>query len=99
MRISDWSSDVCSSDLGCRGLAGSFDVAFEALPGRILRQISRGRLHLAIHGLQLLQDLEVARRRRDRQPLVSGTRVSVRVDLGGSRIHTIKTYLFYHSDI
>src|SRR3546814_1709416 len=64
MRISDWSSDVCSSDLGCRGRAGAFDVAFEALPGRILRQISRGRLHLAIQGLQLLQDLEVARRRR-----------------------------------
>src|SRR3546814_16072997 len=34
MRISDWSSDVCSSDLGARRRAGTTAVAHHA-PGRI----------------------------------------------------------------
>src|SRR3546814_1045494 len=54
----------CALVTGVQTCALPIYVAFEALPGRILRQISRGRLHLAIQGLQLLQDLEVARRRR-----------------------------------
>src|SRR3546814_6391385 len=81
MRISDWSSDVCSSDLGVRfrpppppGLAG--EVALVAEPTKPLGCRLRGagfdsvRLHHSA----------------DRKSVVSGKSVSVRVDLGGRRI-------------
>src|SRR3546814_3164160 len=45
MRISDWSSDVCSSDLLLAELAGGLDDGFDAfgpaLP-RLQRQVERG---------------------------------------------------------
>src|SRR3546814_20719422 len=72
MRISDWSSDVCSSDLGLRparpadrggrrGRAGAAD----ARDGRCLGQFALG---------------------GDRKSVELGKSVSVRVDLGGRRI-------------
>src|SRR3546814_19399897 len=71
MRISDWSSDVCSSDLqqsalelmlsraDCCGVAGTYgyDRKKRAIAARV-----------------------------DRESVVLGKSVSVRVDLGGSRI-------------
>src|SRR3546814_6470112 len=42
MRISDWSSDVCSSDLGscfgCANYAGTFDKSLRRAAARALRQ-------------------------------------------------------------
>src|SRR3546814_4589577 len=42
MRISDWSSDVCSSDLGPEIAAENVDVELEALVGRLRRRIPVG---------------------------------------------------------
>src|SRR3546814_14538430 len=90
MRISDWSSDVCSSDLPARP---------SAEPAGGLRQLRSGpgrRSGAAdpqYHGSGVvsggLPDPIVAAqvgRGRDRKSVVEGKRVSVRVDLGGRRI-------------
>src|SRR3546814_14593623 len=88
MRISDWSSDVCSSDLA------DFDV------GQVIFQVEAffrqqafgfgGRLQgnagdrvVFAHHRQLGGAVFVA---RDRESAVEGTSVSVRVDLGVRRI-------------
>src|SRR3546814_11267537 len=83
MRISDWSADVCSSDLAGRGGRG-----YDGRAGR-----ARGpapRRHHAPRDGRRRQEAAVlpARRRRvqDRKSVVSGKSVSVRVDLGGRRI-------------
>src|SRR3546814_21166177 len=101
MRISDWSSDVCSSDLAInynRGLrvqaflafAPTGDLRFQrawtwilsksekkswGLPTRILPQPSKSTFPQCPNCLAA-----------DRKSVVKGKRVSVRVDLGGSRI-------------
>src|SRR3546814_16688270 len=92
MRISDWSSDVCSSDL-CQ-------VVFYILPTRRL-EIRYPQLHGAAglirsegdhwefkapHRIRIVDARETLDCRRDRKSVVSGKRVSVRVDLGGRRI-------------
>src|SRR3546814_16478372 len=89
MRISDWSSDVCSSDLYFRcpqpGLqAPEIAAPLHSHSHPTTRYRSRRTCH---HHSQ-------ARRRReshqaeqiDRKRVVSGKSVSVRVDLGGRRI-------------
>src|SRR3546814_15053755 len=99
MRISDWSSDVCSSDLqgrpgagrpgaGARqagGLPGGEEKALACLE-RCRHRRGRGRdLEEPVAGCRR-QDLAVRGPRTDRQSVVSGKSVSVRVDLGGRRI-------------
>src|SRR3546814_14569780 len=101
MRISDWSSDVCSSDLGLRegprsgGLAG-IDAAraFDRRPAAAARHL-QARQQESAH----LSDprgaggtaLSGAAHRcpgalaPDRKSVVQGKSVSVRVDLGGRR--------------
>src|SRR3546814_18315533 len=90
MRISDWSSDVCSSDL------------IEALgPIAVGQQVLDDRAPLYGHGDRRGRDRAVARprgeslvalrRRRgrhraDRNSVVEGKRVSVRVEVGGCGI-------------
>src|SRR3546814_10488230 len=89
MRISDWSSDVCSSDLNS-------GVVLESAPGCLAVAKSRT---AALHQLHLLADRlnqgfywpilrEVCRGAgiKDRKSVVEGKSVSVRVDLGGRRI-------------
>src|SRR3546814_18990209 len=88
MRISDWSSDVCSSDLG--GLADDRHQAVaqqadQPLPD--LADVGLGRrrnqrperLHVGLqhHHVRAFEG-DV-----DRKSVVSGKRVSVRVELGG----------------
>src|SRR3546814_20086665 len=91
MRISDWSSDVCSSDLvdehGALGLQRLHDVA---VVHDLMADIDRGAI-----GLDRLRDdldgpvdagAEAARRgeqKGDRKSAVSGKSESVRVDPGG----------------
>src|SRR3546814_19119600 len=97
MRISDWSSDVCSSDLQVLGAADKREAAGDGhARDRIDRQ--RGGQHIGF-AIVLLLLADIAQRRgevraaigrpADRQSVVSGKSVSVRVDLGGHRI--IKT--------
>src|SRR3546814_17122298 len=77
MRISDWSSDVCSSDLPRRGCRRGARRA--SCPGD--RSAHRGSQRLRTAGA-------AAYGVGDRKSVVSGKSVSVRVDLGGHR--TIK---------
>src|SRR3546814_16600872 len=77
MRISDWSSDVCSSDLGHRLLP-------QALNGPISsRQVRRA----AAHTVQRVLGSSLLRGRASEIGRASCREsVSVRVDLGGRRI-------------
>src|SRR3546814_19196917 len=86
MRISDWSSDVCSSDLcaevvhahprGCHNAttkAGEPGVAMVVGGTGLAGQVIAAEHHRGVAGT-------------DRKSVVSGKSVSVRVDLGGRRI-------------
>src|SRR3546814_18367614 len=74
MRISDWSSDVCSSDLPGRLAAGADRLA--------RHRGGMGRRHRRrVPGLAA-----VPGGHRDRKSVVLGKSVSVRVDVGGRRI-------------
>src|SRR3546814_20081008 len=99
MRISDWSSDVCSSDLGAGG------TAFFGRPGRAFRPASRsivpragdggGRRALAARGCR-------RSRSGDRKSVVKGKRGYVRLDLGSGSLfkkhnpHKIKLTIHVH---
>src|SRR3546814_18681036 len=103
MRISDWSSDVCSSDLSARLLdISSYDeagaAAIEAITQAARNLPSDG--WLARHGegdpfgpiARMLAEVRgtALARARDRKSVVEGKSVSVRVDLGGRRNITNK---------
>src|SRR3546814_13623540 len=103
MRISDWSSDVCSSDLpGARWHRGR-PVAHRqrglaaqpAVPG-VAQPTLAGATRYRGHALANGRRREHARRRDgsqpDRKSVVSGKSVSVRVDLGGRRIINKQTH-------
>src|SRR3546814_16270766 len=87
MRISDWSSDVCSSDLPL-----TFDEGNGLVMIGHLHAVERP--HEAFH-IDRQVDVERAPRRAnvgiDRQSVVEGKSVSVRVDFGGRRVITQKT--------
>src|SRR3546814_17419048 len=94
MRISDWSSDVCSSDLGIADLVvdirdnarrpvlnsagGEIDRNSPSVSGSVRDQLT------ALIALSI--DDRVFPIPEDRKSVVSGKSVSVRVDLGGGRI-------------
>src|SRR3546814_12632177 len=101
MRISDWSSDVCSSDLTLELPAEAFDLAYSSLAfhyvrdfGRLARVIRQalargGRLVFTIAHpvfMAAAQPRWISDGQGDRKSVVEGTSVSVRVDLGGRRI-------------
>src|SRR3546814_18688628 len=99
MRISDWSSDVCSSDLNetrqlervgmpLAGPLNSRTRGYSRLAGRLQvpGQLGRLRRNRGIPPKTMFARPEDA----DRKSVASGIRVSVRVDLGGSRILTKK---------
>src|SRR3546814_14024841 len=102
MRISDWSSDVCSSDLLGR-LDTDRALYLDKISGRRRVEISsrvgdRHPLTSTGLGKALLIDLAPAHWRHllDRKSVVSGKSVSVRVALGGRRI--IKTQNIYSNE-
>src|SRR3546814_14348551 len=99
MRISDWSSDVCSSDLmphasgqphcrcACRGSDGRGGTSAGGA------DTTCGRAGATDTGI-VLGRIDLVRRakyRGVRKSVVSGKSVSVRVDLGGRRIMKKKT--------
>src|SRR3546814_16641856 len=92
MRISDWSSDVCSSDLRAARMRGAVPAPSCPIAGQ--GGISSDELSRSSglrHAAQAASpERAVATRRGDRKSVVEGKRVSVRVDLGGRRIITKK---------
>src|SRR3546814_10635655 len=90
MRISDWSSDVCSSDL--ERLAPDLAEQFHQR-----RQIGVGAADVEDSG----PGVAVKRlHHQDRKSVVSGKSVSVRVDLGGRRSikkKNMKQHQIHHS--
>src|SRR3546814_16887802 len=89
MRISDWSSDVCSSDLEdgaehdvFRKLLGFGFDHHHRIAGGGDDQVELAGLHFVQRGVELIFAILVA----DRTSVVWGKSVSVRVDLGGRRI-------------
>src|SRR3546814_13425333 len=95
MRISDWSSDVCSSDLPGdvdfgRGL-GEGEVAgaethFEIALEERAHELGQGALEVGEAGVLVDQQAFDLVEHRDRKSVVSGKSVSVRVALGGRSI-------------
>src|SRR3546814_17592711 len=100
MRISDWSSDVCSSDLLEDGQTRAFSFANpphdNALIELHVRLIPGGRFTTHVFNAMQVGDRIVFEAplgrftlhagSRDRTRVVTGKSVSVRVDLGGRRI-------------
>src|SRR3546814_17299153 len=92
MRISDWSSDVCDSDLFWR--TGSPDRANRAgrrpppCSPRCSPPASASRRFSRSDRIRRWQDIHPAAHpaRKDRKSVVYGTSVSVGVDIGGCRI-------------
>src|SRR3546814_20523522 len=106
MRISDWSSDVCSSDLARARRVRDRLAGRRARRGRTLGAGGRGRVDprqsrppdSPDHASRASYPRRaggrcavVARYRADRKSVVSGKSVSVRVDLGGPRLLKKKT--------
>src|SRR3546814_15448224 len=97
MRISDWSSDVCSSDLPkeCRK-AGSQEGRPQE--GGCEDHCLQARKSCAEAGRsrhQRNEDHERQRQEVERKRVVEGKSVSVRVDLGGLR--TMQNKIQYHT--
>src|SRR3546814_16146587 len=102
MRISDWSSDVCSSDL-LRHRAGETPMTPSSMtnpianPGQFAAEADvRAMLHdprivAARAPIEMLFARGHGDRIPDRKSVVSGQSVSLRVDLGGRRIIKKKT--------
>src|SRR3546814_11507642 len=100
MRISDWSSDVCSSDLSSGGVGAGASVVQSrgvgergciiVLRGRLVASLARpqGGLPQIARSSSLVGGHPVADPfdQADRKSVVEGKSVSVRVDLGGRRI-------------
>src|SRR3546814_16941903 len=91
MRISDWSSDVCSSDLEAAAEEGHGDLdrLLEILVLEIEAVARRRPLLLVVEDLHWIDpnSLELLHRLslRDRKSVVYGKSVSVSVDTGGRR--------------
>src|SRR3546814_18307954 len=82
MRISDWSSDVCSSDLEDCPEGEVLEGSFTFEDGRIFQAFALGGNVLVLAGAATAVVLTLLARKS----VVSGKSVSVRVDLGGRRI-------------
>src|SRR3546814_20349631 len=108
MRIIDWSSDVCSSDLQLQQAVGAPPVAEGGLEGVGRRRqcrldqvaeldLAEGAARLLV-GQDILQADPLGRQlaQVDRKSVVEGTRVSVRVDIGGRRIFKKKHKTNYY---
>src|SRR3546814_11994202 len=89
MRISDWSSDVCSSDLLTVRKAADHTLRRSPSHRETVMPIEK-RVSSAAAALEGIEDGATVLVSGDRKSVVSGKSVSVRVDLGGRRILTKK---------
>src|SRR3546814_18873630 len=97
MRISDWSSDVCSSDLHPASCIWSWRCPRPCMSGSCRREPARATVSLSVeHRLDIASDHPGWRCTEqphmpkyyptlDRKSVVEGKSVSVRVDHGGRR--------------
>src|SRR3546814_17333366 len=104
MRFSDWSSDVCSSDLSQSGALGIMNSISDvkADGGDLVVSLPEGNADLPL----LLSDYHLVIQPNggvddpnagiDRKSVVSGKSVSVRVDLGGGRLIKKNNYVLYY---
>src|SRR3546814_13795891 len=97
MHISDWSSDVCSSDLGLsdgrsRSGADQMGPHRSAAPDAV----GGAGAEILVRGGQPVRG--AGRSRADRKSVVEGQSVSVRVDLGGRRIMNKKQHYEQSTD-
>src|SRR3546814_14660362 len=93
MRISDWSSDVCSSDLSGEHPG---DMILARARRHVDRECSRADHDLIAStnsGAGAARIFDHRRNKADRKSVVSGKSVSVRVTLGGRRIIETKHYI------
>src|SRR3546814_10947602 len=100
MRISDWSSDVCSSDLGrvipsskAQVIQSAEPTTIEEILVRSGQKVSKGQLLVRLDDAMLASELgqlqaETRSLTADRKSVVKGKSVSVSVDLGVRRIIT-----------
>src|SRR3546814_17107701 len=104
MRISDWSSDVCSSDLSPSGHEELCPESASPL-WRCVSMTDRNQSYRPVcrppgTGRSIcpapFRRSPPAARSEDRKGVVSGKSVSVRVDLGGRRIITKKPSTTYY---
>src|SRR3546814_8281373 len=100
MRISDWSSDVCSSDLPARHLrawreqrrtGGVGNRGAGTVPGDRRSEhdhpaADQGRIDPRIAQIRSAARADLRQSRPERKSVVAGKSVSVRVDLGCNRI-------------
>src|SRR3546814_13517103 len=98
MRISDWSSDVCSSDLPAWASPPCFQgMACTGAPGRNFWKPSTTSWSPALSPSYMTKPsltrgpTDTGMNAADRKSVVKGKSVSVRVDLGGGRIIKKKT--------
>src|SRR3546814_15162874 len=91
MHISDWSSDVCSSDLCC--MPGSYTLSTQQNNPYNLNSYRRARPSTGVRAVHCpgypdaaITQTNMVFQRPDRKSVVWGKSVSVRVDLGGRRI-------------
>src|SRR3546814_11621695 len=90
MRISDWSSDVCSSDLNLARYIRELDRPCAVARNDAVTLADIARLapsHIIVSpGPCTPKEAGISNAVIDRKSVVSGKSVSVRVDLGGCRI-------------
>src|SRR3546814_20838016 len=87
MRISDWSSDVCSSDLLDVEVVDPGQVAHVAGQHHVALVLDRPRLRAVAHAQVAFAHVGAERHEQeDRKSVAEGKSVSVRVDIGGRRI-------------
>src|SRR3546814_15620937 len=93
MCISDWSSDVCSSDLiqivptGDRAAVGAMLTGLNGAIDVIAPRSSHSKTTIsAVTGMAAMAGQALSAGRSDRKSVVEGESVSVRVDHGGRRI-------------
>src|SRR3546814_20705326 len=101
MRISDWSSDVCSSDLYERGTTACVNASVQPVLHRYIERLNgelkskgfrrdllvmQGNGGTIAAGIVSEAAVNPVMSGPDRQSVGSGKSVSVRVDLGGRRI-------------
>src|SRR3546814_16175043 len=101
MRISDWSSDVCSSDLAPRSARDGVSAAFTITNLVIVGNWDSNNTVFTMHTLPVGQPPDCGAQFRsvprhalapaDRKSGVQGKSVSVRVDLGGRRLMNKKS--------
>src|SRR3546814_12857241 len=92
MLISDWSSDVCSSDLTSSVKSHKSIITLAPLPKVLQHSLFGSRLQYVLT-IRLINPITDSGIRSD--GVVSGMSVSVRVDLGGRRLIKKKKRKYY----